>query len=427
MDEAGSRARIDAMQRPPEIENLSQEIEDVCSQKDEAIGKQDFEKAAQFRDREKQLRAQREETIEQWKKTRDEQKIVVTEDDLLQVVADWTGIPLSRMEKKENAKLLELEKELQNQVIGQDPATIAIAKALQRSRANLKDPKRPIGSFLFMGPTGVGKTHLAKILAEHMFGEQDALIQLDMSEYMEKFAVSRLIGSPPGYVGYEEGGQLTEAIRRKPYAVILFDEIEKAHPDVVQILLQVLEDGRLTDGLGRKVDFRNTILIMTSNVGANLLQKNTSMGFEAGMDPTKDFENTKSKIVEEAKKFFKPEFLNRLSETTIFQPLSKEHMKKIVDLEIKKVAKRLEEQDRKIDVSDEAKEFLIKNGWDEKNGARPLRRAIEKHLENSLAEAILSGEVNEEEPIRVIVEKGDGEDEEKLAFEQSQEISEEVS
>lgn len=427
LDEAGSRARIDAMQRPPEIESLSQEIEDVCRQKDEAIGKQDFEKAAQFRDKEKQLRAQREETIEQWKKTRDEQKIIVGEDELLQVVADWTGIPLSRMEKKENAKLLELEKELQNQVIGQDPATVAIAKALQRSRANLKDPKRPIGSFLFMGPTGVGKTHLAKILAEHMFGEQDALIQLDMSEYMEKFAVSRLIGSPPGYVGYEEGGQLTEAIRRKPYAVILFDEIEKAHPDVVQILLQVLEDGRLTDGLGRKVDFRNTILIMTSNVGAHLLQKNTSMGFESAMDPSKDFENSKGKIIEEAKKFFKPEFLNRLSETTIFHPLSKDHMQKIVDLEIEKVAKRLKEQDREIEVSDEAKQFLVKNGWDDKNGARPLRRAIEKYLENSLAEAILAGEVNEDEPIRVIVQKGEKEEDDKLTFEQNQEISEEVS
>ena len=428
LDEAGSRVRIDAMQRPPEIESLSQEIEDVCSLKDEAIGKQDFEKAAQYRDKEKQLRAKREETIESWKKTRDEQQITVTEDDMLLVVSDWTGIPLSRMEKKENAKLLELEKELQAKVIGQKPATVAIAKALQRSRANLKDPKRPIGSFLFMGPTGVGKTHLAKVLAEHMFGEQDALIQLDMSEYMEKFAVSRLIGSPPGYVGYEEGGQLTEAIRRKPYAVILFDEIEKAHPDVVQILLQVLEDGRLTDGLGRKVDFRNTILIMTSNVGANLLQKNTSMGFESGLDPTKDFENTKDKILEEAKKFFKPEFLNRLSETTIFHPLGMDHMEKIVDLELEKVAKRLKEQDREIEVSDEAKKFLINHGWDEKNGARPLRRAIERYLENSLAEAILSGEVADGEPIRVITLPNDeGEESEKLGFVQSQEASQEVS
>ena len=420
LDEAGARARIDALERPPEIEEISKEIEEVCALKDEAISKQDFEEAAKHRDNEKQLRTKRDETLEAWKKSREEQKIVVGDDEMLEVVSDWTGIPLNRMEKKENAKLLELGEEMKSEVIGQEQATNAISKALQRSRANLKDPKRPIGSFLFMGPTGVGKTHLAKILAEHMFGEQDALIQLDMSEYMEKFAVSRLIGSPPGYVGYEEGGQLTEAIRRKPYAVILFDEIEKAHPDVVQILLQVLEDGRLTDGLGRKVDFRNTILIMTSNVGANILQKDSSLGFGSG-DSNTDFENIKGKIIEEAKKFFKPEFLNRLSETIIFHPLTQDHMKKIVDLEIDKVAERLIEQDRKIEVSEEAKCFLVEHGWDEKNGARPLRRAIERYLENSLAEAILSGEINEEEPILVIVK------DEQLGFEQYQEVSEEVS
>ncbi len=420
LDEAGARARIDALERPPEIEEISKEIEEVCALKDEAISKQDFEEAAKHRDNEKQLRTKRDETLEAWKKSREEQKIVVGDDEMLEVVSDWTGIPINRMDKKENAKLLELGEEMKSEVIGQEQATNAISKALQRSRANLKDPKRPIGSFLFMGPTGVGKTHLAKILAEHMFGEQDALIQLDMSEYMEKFAVSRLIGSPPGYVGYEEGGQLTEAIRRKPYAVILFDEIEKAHPDVVQILLQVLEDGRLTDGLGRKVDFRNTILIMTSNVGANILQKDSSLGFGSG-DSNTDFENIKGKIIEEAKKFFKPEFLNRLSETIIFHPLTQDHMKKIVDLEIDKVAERLIEQDRKIEVSDEAKCFLVEHGWDEKNGARPLRRAIERYLENSLAEAILSGEINEEEPILVIVK------DEQLGFEQSQEVSEEVS
>ena len=420
LDEAGARARIDALERPPEVEDISKSIEEVCVRKDEAISKQDYEQAAKLRDEEKQLRNQRDETLEAWKKSREEQQIVVGDDEMLQVVSDWTGIPLNRMEKKDNAKLLELGEEMKSDVIGQEQATTSISKALQRSRVNLKDPKRPIGSFLFMGPTGVGKTHLAKILAEHMFGEQDALIQLDMSEYMEKFAVSRLIGSPPGYVGYEEGGQLTEAIRRKPYAVVLFDEIEKAHPDVVQILLQVLEDGRLTDGLGRKVDFRNTILIMTSNVGANLLQKDSSLGFGLG-DADADFENVKGKITEEAKKFFKPEFLNRLSETIIFHPLNQEHMNKIVDLEIEKVSKRLAEQDRRIEVSEEAKSFLVEHGWDEKNGARPLRRAIERYLENSLAEAILSGEVNEEELILVVV-KEDG-----LAFEQPREVSEEVS
>ena len=311
--------------------------------KESAISDQNFEEAADARDKEKKLRAKRERVLEKWKKTREEKRASVDEDDMLQVVADWTGIPLNRMEAKESKKLLKLEEDLRNHIVGQDFATEVVAKALRRSRADLKDPKRPIGSFMFLGPTGVGKTHLAKILAERIFGDQDSLIQIDMSEYMEKHAVSRMIGSPPGYVGYEEGGQLTEAIRRKPYAVILFDEIEKAHPDVAQILLQILEDGRLTDSLGRKVDFRNTILIMTSNVGAHILQRNTSMGFSIG-DADQDFENTKGKIMDEAKKSFKPEFLNRLTEIVIFRPLAKESMKSIVDLELDKVAGRLREK-----------------------------------------------------------------------------------
>ena len=279
IDEAGARSRMESLKRPPEIENLSDEIKEICALKESAISDQNFEEAAEARDKEKKLRAKRERVLEEWKKSREETKAQVSDDDMLQVVADWTGIPLNRMEAKESKKLLKLESELRGQVVGQDFATEVVSKALRRSRADLKDPKRPIGSFMFLGPTGVGKTHLAKVLAERIFGDQDSLIQIDMSEYMEKHAVSRMIGSPPGYVGYEEGGQLTEAIRRKPYAVILFDEIEKAHPDVAQILLQILEDGRLTDSLGRKVDFRNTILIMTSNVGAHILQKNTSMGF----------------------------------------------------------------------------------------------------------------------------------------------------
>ena len=281
MDEAGSRARIASLNRPPEIEDLTKEIETVCAQKEDAIAKQHFEEAAKFRDKEKQLRLKQEQVTEQWKKTREEKRIPIDEDLILQVVADWTGIPLSRMEKKESEKLLGLELEIQKSVVGQELAASAIARALRRSRADLKDPRRPIGSFMFVGPTGVGKTETAKQLAMQMFGNQDALIQIDMSEYMEKFAMSRLVGSPPGYVGYEEGGQLTEAVRRKPYAVVLFDEIEKAHPDVLQLLLQILEDGRLTDSLGRVVDFRNTIIIMTSNVGAALLQRQTSMGFAA--------------------------------------------------------------------------------------------------------------------------------------------------
>lgn len=413
IDEAGSRARIDSLSRPPEIEKLAQEIEETCAKKEEAISKQHFEEAAKFRDLEKQQRAQRETMTEEWKRNREEKKIVVGTDELLQVVSDWTGIPLKRMEKSESKKLLELEKELQAEVIGQDQATQVVAKALRRSRADLKDPRRPIGSFMFLGPTGVGKTHLAKMLAEKIFGDQDALIQIDMSEYMEKFAVSRLIGSPPGYVGYEEGGQLTEAVRRKPYCVILFDEIEKAHPDVAQILLQVLEDGRLTDSLGRTVDFRNTILIMTSNVGADVLQKNTSLGFDVGIDAFRDFERTKEKILDETKRVFKPEFLNRLNELVIFTPLTKVHMIKIVDLELAKVMKRLKEQDITIVVTDEAKQFLIDQGYDEKFGARPLRRAVERYMEDPLAEAILSGDVKRGEPIHVLLKEG------ALHFEQS--------
>lgn len=400
LDEAGARARINSLNRPPEIEALAKEIDEVCAKKESAIAEQHFEDAAQFRDKEKQLRAQREAMIEQWKRNRAETRIVVDEPDMLQVVSDWTKIPLARMEQKESQKLLNLEKELQQLIIGQDEATVAIAKALRRSRADLKDPRRPIGSFLFMGTTGVGKTHLAKSLAEQIFGQQEALVQIDMSEYMEKFSVSRLIGSPPGYIGYEEGGQLTETVRRKPYCVVLFDEIEKAHPDVVQILLQVLEDGRLTDSLGRTVDFRNTIIIMTSNVGAHILQKGSNLGF--GMqNEAETFEKTKEKIMEEAKKVFKPEFLNRISCHIVFKPLTRQHLHRIVDLELSKVSKRLKERDIILHVTTEAKEFLIDHGTDEKMGARPLRRAVEQYLEDPLAEAILRSEVTKGHPIEV--------------------------
>ena len=408
LDEAGARARIDSLKRPPEIESLSEEVDDICAKKEDAISKQHFEEAAKFRDREKQLRARREEILEDWKKNREEQQITVDTEDMMRVVSDWTGIPLTRMEQKDSKKLLELESDLQGVVIGQDRATEVIAKALRRSRADLKDPRRPIGSFMFLGPTGVGKTHLAKVLADRMFGDQDAIIQIDMSEYMEKFSVSRLIGSPPGYVGYEEGGQLTEAVRRKPYSLILFDEIEKAHPDVVQLLLQVLEDGRLTDSLGRKVDFRNTVLIMTSNVGAEILQKNNSLGFNMDPGGDEDFEKVEGKILDETKKVFKPEFLNRLTEIVIFKGLEKAHMKEIVELELSKVSKRLAEQDYSFEFTDGAKDFLIEHGYDEKYGARPLRRAVERYLEDNLAEAILRGDVKAGEPLLVVVnEAGD--------------------
>ena len=401
IDEAGARSRMETLKRPPEIEDLSDEIKEICATKESAISDQNFEDAAEARDKEKKLRAKRERVLENWKKSRDEKRASVDEDDMLQVIADWTGIPLNRMEAKESKKLLKLESELRKLIIGQDFATEVVSKALRRSRADLKDPKRPIGSFMFLGPTGVGKTHLAKVLAERIFGDQDSLIQIDMSEYMEKHAVSRMIGSPPGYVGHEEGGQLTEAIRRKPYAVILFDEIEKAHPDVAQILLQILEDGRLTDSLGRKVDFRNTILIMTSNVGAHILQRNSSLGFSAGN--ADDFDKTKDKIMDEAKKTFKPEFLNRLTEIVIFRPLVKESMRAIVDLELKKVTDRLKEKKLKLKISDEVKEFLIEKGYDTKLGARPLRRAVEKYLEDSLAEEVLSGSLRKNKIIHVLI------------------------
>ena len=402
IDEAGARSRMESMKRPQEIEDLSDEIKEVCALKENAISDQNFEEAAQARDKEKKLRAKRERVLESWKKNREQNRAEVNEDDMLQVVADWTGIPLNRMESKESKKLRQLENELREQVVGQDFATQVVAKALRRSRADLKDPRRPIGSFMFLGPTGVGKTHLAKVLSERIFGDQESLIQIDMSEYMEKHAVSRMIGSPPGYVGHDEGGQLTEAIRRKPYSVILFDEIEKAHPDVAQILLQILEDGRLTDSLGRKVDFRNTILIMTSNVGAEILQRNTSLGFSVG-DSEQDFEKIKDKITDEAKKIFKPEFLNRLTEIVIFRQLLKEHMGSIVELELEKVSARLKERKLVLDVSEEAKEFLIEHGYDNKLGARPLRRAVEKYLEDNLAEALLSGDLRKNVPIKVLV------------------------
>ncbi len=414
LDEAGARARINSLSRPPEIEALQKEIDEVCRQKEEAISHQHFEEAARYRDREKNLREERENALENWKKRREEKRVVVGEDDMLQVVSAWTGIPLQRIEQKETQKLLNMEAELQAEVIGQDVATVAIAKALRRSRADLKDPRRPIGSFLFLGPTGVGKTHLAKVLAERIFGDQDAIIQIDMSEYMEKFSVSRLIGSPPGYVGYEEGGQLSEAVRRKPYAVVLFDEIEKAHPDVIQLLLQVLEDGRLTDSLGRKVDFRNTIIIMTSNVGAHLIQKQNALGFGVSTSESYEADKIREKIMEEAKRVFKPEFLNRISDLVVFQSLDKTDLIRIVELELAKVAKRLKDHEIELKVDQEAKELLIEKGYDEKYGARPLRRAVEHHLEDPLAEAILRGEVKRGSPIQVVRDP----DSDKLVFRQ---------
>lgn len=409
IDEAGSRARIRLMERPAEVNELTEKINSVRQQKEDAIRDQRFESAAALRDTEKSLVSQKEDIVKAWKKSLEDKVVEVGEDDIMVVVSSWTGIPLARMEEGENKKLLELEQYLRKHVVGQQEATSVIARALRRSRAALKDPKRPIGSFLFLGPTGVGKTYLAKMLAEQMFGKQEALIQIDMSEYMEKYSVSRLIGSPPGYVGHEDGGQLTEQVRRRPYSVILFDEIEKAHPDVAQLLLQVLEDGRLTDSLGRTVDFRNTIIILTSNVGAHILQKNPSMGFSAAADSEGDYELLKSRVMEEMKKSFRPEFLNRINDIVLFRSLTKDNMRDIVRLELDKVRARLAERGLSMAVSPAAEDFLISKGWDEKYGARPLKRAIERELEDNVAEEILRGTiVDDGGEIKVDVRKDGG-------------------
>ena len=396
LDETGSCVRIASLKKPAEIDSLENKIKEATTNKSESVSKQDYEKAAKWRDLERKLKGKQEKVLERWKNSRNNSTIVVNEDDVLKVIADWTGIPLSRMEKTEAQRLLGLEKRLSSKIVGQDYASNVISKALRRSRVDLKDPKRPIGSFMFLGPTGVGKTYLAKCLTEDIFGTEDSIVQIDMSEYMEKHSVSRLIGSPPGYVGYEDAGQLTEAIRRNPYSVVLFDEIEKAHPDICQLLLQILEDGHLTDNVGRKIDFRNTIIIMTSNVGAEILQKNVSLGFGTAISDENNYEEIKSKITDEAKKMFKPEFLNRLDDLVIFRKLSKEHIKQIAELEIEKLRDRVRLKGYRIRVSSKVKEFIIKKGYDDKFGARPLRRAVEKYLEDTLAESILHEETQTE-------------------------------
>ncbi|MGC1321089.1 MAG: ATP-dependent Clp protease ATP-binding subunit [Candidatus Udaeobacter sp.] len=409
MDEAGARARINSMTRPPDVKDIEKEIEAIRLEKEGAIKAQDFEKAASLRDKEKQTKEKLDAILTKWREEREEKEVVVTGDDMMHIISKVTGVPLQRMEEQETQKLLRMEAELKERVIGQHEAVTAISKALRRSRADLKDPKRPIGSFVFLGPTGVGKTYLARTLAEFMFGDADALIQIDMSEYMEKFTASRLIGSPPGYVGYEEGGQLSEAVRRRPYSVVLFDEIEKAHPDVMHLLLQILEDGKITDSLGRKIDFRNTIIIMTSNVGAELLKKQTVMGFGAPSEGH-DYDSMRDKILDETKRVFKPEFLNRLDEIIVFHSLGKPELLRIVDLEVDKVLTRIKAKDVHIDLQQSAKEFLIDKGYDPQYGARPMRRAVERFLEDPLAEELLRGNVKPGDRVDVVA--GDG----KLSF-----------
>jgi ATP-dependent Clp protease ATP-binding subunit ClpC len=410
MDEAGARARINAMTRPPDVKEIEKEIEEICVEKETAIKAQDFEKAAALRDKEKQTKEKLDGILARWREEREEKEVLVTADDMMHIVSKVTGVPLQRMEQKETQKLLAMEVDLRQRVIGQDEAVTAISKALRRSRADLKDPRRPIGSFVFLGPTGVGKTFLARTLAEFMFGDSDALIQIDMSEYMEKFTASRLIGSPPGYVGYEEGGQLSEAVRRRPYSVVLFDEVEKAHPDVMHLLLQILEDGKVTDSLGRKIDFRNTIIIMTSNAGADLIRRQTTMGFGAPKD-SQDYETMRDKILEETKRLFKPEFLNRLDEIIVFRTLSKPDLLKIVDLEVDKVKRRLKLKEIEIVLDEPAHEFVINKGYDPTYGARPMRRAVERYLEDPLAEELLKGAVKAGDIVEVTVAGDD-----KLAF-----------
>jgi ATP-dependent Clp protease ATP-binding subunit ClpC len=411
MDEAGSRSRIGAMTRPPEVKEIETEIEQIKGQKEKAIKNQDFEGAASMRDKEKQAKEKLESVINTWKSSREEKRVVVDDEDILQVVAKWTGIPLKRMEQGEAERLLALEKEMDKTVIGQDEAVAAMCKALRRSRADLKDPRRPIGTFALLGPTGVGKTLLAKSLAEKLFGDPKALIQLDMSEYMERHNASRMVGSPPGYVGYEEGGQLNEQVRRKPYSVVLFDEIEKAHPDVMNMLLQILEEGKLTDNIGRVVNFRNTIILLTSNVGAETIKKQSTMGFSPITDES-SYEKMREKILDEAKRVFRPEFLNRLDDIIVFRSLTKPDLIKILDLEIEKVLERLKGKNIDLQLDSKAKDFLVEKGYDPTYGARPMRRSVERFLEDPLAEEILKGNVHDNEPISVTVEDG------KIAFKQ---------
>ena len=392
IDEAGSKVRLRSFTMPPNLKELEERLESVRSDKNAAVQRQEFEKAAALRDTEQKLKDELERTKKEWKDKQGSSESEVTVEDIAQVVAMWTGIPVNKIQQEESSKLLNLEEELHKRVVGQSEAVEAISRAIRRARAGLKDPKRPIGSFIFLGPTGVGKTELARALAETMFGDENAMIRVDMSEYMEKHSTSRLVGSPPGYVGFDDGGQLTEKVRRKPYSVVLFDEIEKAHPDVFNILLQVLEDGRLTDSKGRTVDFRNTVVIMTSNVGADALKYQKNVGFNFG-DATSKHKDMKGTMLEELKKAFRPEFLNRIDEMIVFHSLEKEHLKEIVSYMSQALTKRLKEQNIELQLTPAALDKIAEEGYDPQYGARPLRRAIQKHVEDKLSEELLKGTV----------------------------------
>ena len=411
VDEAASKVRIKTFTTPPDLKKLEEELEALEKEKAEAISLQEYERAAQIRDKIQNIKKQLEDEKKTWTDRTHSRESVVTEDDIASVVSGWTGIPVTKLAEEESRRLLNLEKILHERVVGQEEAVEAVAKAIKRARVGLKDPKRPVGSFIFLGPTGVGKTELSKALAEALFGDENAVTRVDMSEYMEKHTVSRLIGSPPGYVGYEEGGQLTEKIRRKPYSVVLLDEIEKAHPDVFNILLQILEDGRLTDGKGRTVDFKNTVVIMTSNVGASTIKKQRVLGFAAPANEKEDaYERMKENVMEELKRTFRPEFLNRVDDVIVFHQLEEEHLKEIVELMLKSLVDRIKEMGIEVEVSESAKGLLVKKGYDQVYGARPLRRAIQKMVEDQLSEEMLKGNVKPEAKVLI-----DAEDE-KLTF-----------
>ncbi len=402
IDEAASRVRIKTITAPPDLNQLESKLEELSQEKEAAISTQDYEKAAKIRDEEKRIKEELKSKHEGWKQQKQSASSEVGYDEIAYVVSIWTGIPVKKMSVEESEKLLNLEEILHKKVIGQEQAVVALSSAVRRARVGLKDPSKPIGTFIFVGPTGVGKTYLAKSLAEALFGDEDAVIRIDMSEYMEKHSVSKLIGSPPGYVGYDEGGQLTEKVRRRPYSVILFDEIEKAHPDVFNILLQLLDDGRLTDSKGRVVDFKNTVVIMTSNVGATTLRKQTTLGFAAPTDVEKaEYEKMKDNITEELKRTFRPEFLNRIDEVIVFHPLNEEHIKRIVDIMIKDLEKRLQRLNIHIDITEKARDHIGKEGFDPSFGARPLERAIRKLIEDQLSEEMLKGNVSKDDTVLV--------------------------
>ena len=413
IDEASSRLRLNGFVEPEEVKEINESLLKLEIQKEKAIKNENYEKAGEIKQKQEKKKEKLDKILEKWKKDKESKKLIVGEDDIADVVALWTKIPVKRLTGDESEKLINLEKTLHESVVGQDEAVTAVAKAIRRGRVGLKDPKRPIGSFLFLGPTGVGKTQICKSLALALFGTENSLIRVDMSEYMEKHSVSKMVGSPPGYVGYDEGGQLSEKVRRNPYSVILFDEIEKAHPDVFNILLQVLDDGHITDSQGRKVSFKNTVIIMTSNAGAMNIIEPKLLGFAASSDDKREYNDMKAKVFEELKQMFKPEFLNRIDETVVFHQLSKEDMQDIINILLKELTQRTNEQmDIRIELSKKAKEYIIDKAYDKKYGARPLKRTLQNLLEDKLAEYILDGKIKEGEDVFVDMDK----DEKELVF-----------